>query len=63
MKKLLLLTVFFTFLFSSCGEDDGNYESGVSGTSSTRCAATTKDGTRCKRNADKGSIYCWQHKK
>ena len=28
-----------------------------------QCAATTKKGERCKRNADPGSIYCWQHKK
>ena len=27
-----------------------------------RCAAYTKKGTRCKRKAEKGSIYCWQHK-
>lgn len=26
------------------------------------CAATTKKGTRCRRKASKGSIYCWQHK-
>lgn len=32
-------------------------------TSSRRCAARTKNGTRCKRTASKGSIYCWQHKK
>lgn len=30
--------------------------------SSGRCIATTKKGTRCKRKADKGSVYCWQHK-
>ena len=30
--------------------------------SSTRCAAITEDGTRCLRDADKNSIYCWQHK-
>lgn len=28
-----------------------------------RCKAITKEGTQCKRNAEKGSIYCWQHKK
>lgn len=28
-----------------------------------RCKAITKDGKQCKRNAEKGSIYCWQHKK
>ena len=30
-------------------------------TSSRQCAAITKKGTRCKRNAAPGSIYCWQH--
>lgn len=29
--------------------------------SSGRCAATTKKGTRCKRTAKAGSRYCWQH--
>lgn len=29
---------------------------------STRCAAITEEGTRCSRNADENSIYCWQHK-
>jgi hypothetical protein len=28
-----------------------------------QCAATTTKGTRCKRNAAPGSIYCWQHQK
>lgn len=28
---------------------------------SSRCTATTKKGTRCKRNANPGSNYCWQH--
>lgn len=26
-----------------------------------QCAAITKKGTRCSRNASAGSIYCWQH--
>ena len=26
-----------------------------------RCNATTKKGTRCKRNASTGSRFCWQH--
>jgi len=30
---------------------------------SKQCAAITKKGTRCKRKAAPGSIYCWQHKK
>lgn len=29
---------------------------------STRCAATTKKGTQCSRNARAGSAYCWQHR-
>jgi hypothetical protein len=28
---------------------------------SQRCQATTKKGTQCKRNAQAGSVYCWQH--
>ncbi len=27
-----------------------------------RCVAITNAGTQCKRNADPGSNYCWQHK-
>lgn len=30
---------------------------------SKQCAATTKKGRRCSRNAEAGSIYCWQHKR
>ncbi|MFW5700446.1 MAG: DUF5763 domain-containing protein, partial [Cyclobacteriaceae bacterium] len=29
---------------------------------SNRCQATTNAGTRCKRKAEAGSRYCWQHK-
>lgn len=28
---------------------------------SGRCQAVTKKGTQCKRRAQSGSIYCWQH--
>lgn len=28
-----------------------------------RCQAITKKGTRCKRKAMPGSIYCWQHQR
>jgi hypothetical protein len=28
---------------------------------SQQCQAITKKGTQCKRNAQAGSIYCWQH--
>lgn len=30
-------------------------------TYSSRCMATTKKGTQCKRNAQPGRNYCWQH--
>ena len=30
---------------------------------SSRCTATTKKGTRCKRKASAGSSYCWQHQR
>ena len=35
----------------------------VSVIASLRCAATTRDGSQCKRAATPGSIYCWQHRK
>ena len=38
-------------------------QSVASENSGTRCAAITEEGTRCSRNADENSIYCWQHKK
>ena len=28
---------------------------------SGQCNATTKKGTRCRRNANYGTRYCWQH--
>ena len=30
-------------------------------TFAAQCAATTKKGTQCKRQASPGSEYCWQH--
>ena len=30
-------------------------------TFAAQCAATTKKGTQCKRQASPGSLYCWQH--
>lgn len=35
--------------------------SSVSDKSEGRCLAITKKGTQCKRMAEKGSVYCWQH--
>jgi hypothetical protein len=35
--------------------------SSKSKSASRQCAAITKKGTRCKRRAAPGSIYCWQH--
>lgn len=50
---------------SGGGNSGGSGSGGGSGTNVTkrRCAAKTKKGTRCKRTAAKGSIYCWQHKR
>lgn len=28
-----------------------------------QCKVKTQNGTRCTREAVKGSVYCWQHKK
>jgi len=33
-----------------------------SSATSSRCTATTKKGSRCKRSPPSGSSYCWQHK-
>lgn len=30
---------------------------------SQRCEALTARGSRCKRNAEIGSVYCWQHQR
>lgn len=32
-------------------------------TKEQQCEAITKSGTRCKRKAQTGSKYCWQHQK
>ncbi|HEU4724540.1 MAG TPA: thermonuclease family protein [Candidatus Eisenbacteria bacterium] len=42
------------------GAASGIYDRGPPATS-TRCQATTKKGTQCKRSAKAGSSYCWQH--
>ena len=53
-KALLLISIFLlpTFL-QACSDEDDNQ----------RCKDITKDGHSHSRNAEKGSIYCWQHKK
>ena len=72
MKKFMMALVCLMTLVAStsCTTDDWDddylaYSDGYSSSYSysNQCAATTKKGTRCKRNAEKGSIYCWQHKK
>lgn len=47
------------------GNAVGSKKASSSTKSSTggQCAARTKKGTRCSRQASAGSIYCWQHKK
>lgn len=40
-----------------------NPSSGIRAAQSSQCAAMTKKGTRCSRQAQAGSAYCWQHGK
>lgn len=47
---------------SGGGGNGGSISGGGSTSTSKQCAARTKEGTRCKRTASKGNIYCWQHK-
>lgn len=52
-----------TFEFSIDYDGDASEnENGNVDVEMGRCAAITQKGTRCKRKAAKGSIYCWQHK-
>lgn len=58
-RLFIAFIVFITLLctsFVSYGEIDSQY-------GSQRCQATTQKGYQCKRNAQAGSIYCWQHQK
>lgn len=59
MKKCLLAICLCGFIWSivSCEKNS------ETSSSRQRCAAITKDGTRCKRLAAEGSIYCWQHER
>lgn len=60
MKKTLFIISIFILpmLLQSCEVDDD-----VEYVSSDRCQAITQKGTQCKRKANKGSIYCWQHQR
>ena len=60
-KAFLLISIIMLPMFLSCGGGDDEYDGLVSGEG--RCQEKTKEGNQCKRKADKGSIYCWQHKK
>lgn len=53
MKKLLSL--FFLVIFITAGSQ-------VWGQTTKQCQAITSKGTQCKRSAEAGSNYCWQHK-
>ena len=46
MKKILLMIIVAVM---------------TAATFAAQCAATTKKGTQCKRQAAAGSSYCWQH--
>ncbi len=60
MKKLFALLILFSAAsFSGCESGSEDYLPD----GRRRCAAITQDGHQCKRAAEEGSIYCWQHKK
>ena len=59
MKKLVMVIAFFMANVSFSGYANENLE--CSHSKAKQCEAITKKGARCKRNAEKGSIYCWQH--
>lgn len=65
LRDTFLVYQYGVYVPSDGGNGGGSGVGGGSGTNDTkrRCAARTKKGTRCKRYAAKGSIYCWQHKK
>ena len=67
MKKFILC-VLFTFTGLVCANSISinvpTKHVHTEYTVSTRqCKAITKKGTRCLRNAQLGSKYCWQHSK
>ena len=67
MKKLffILVIVFVCFICAnSINVNSTNVNSNVECFVSTKhCQVITKKGTQCKRNAQSGSNYCWQHSK
>ena len=46
---------------SPAGGDTGAGSQSVVGVTNARCEALTQSGAQCKRNAEVGSLYCWQH--
>lgn len=69
MKKNLFMALVCLMTMITLASSGSNYSnsklvrSDVCYAKAKQCVAMTKKGTRCKRNAEKGSIYCWQHKK
>ena len=47
--------------YTPCSFCYGSNSGSKSKTYSSRCQATTKAGTQCKRSAESGRNYCWQH--
>ena len=65
MKKVHVLLVAMMITASSitsCSKDYFESDQDRHLEDPDRCAALTSDNTRCKRNVEQGSIYCWQHK-
>ena len=70
MKKIFLTAVFALVsvvgISTSHSIEAKNYishQTEINVASTQRCKAITKSGNRCKRNAQPGSKYCWQHSK
>lgn len=67
MKKKLFLILLISLLFINTEANEVVKKNKTFNTEmaikkkAKRCKAITKKKTQCKRNAEPGSDYCWQH--
>lgn len=73
MRRLILFVltlglgaVAYSLLRAGCGDAPGSEAppgagGGDAPPAGGRCAARTRSGSRCTRQAEPGSGYCWQH--
>jgi hypothetical protein len=52
-----LIMLGFEYIIIDDGDDNNDDDDYYTG----RCQAKTQKGIQCKRNAEPGRIYCWQH--